>query len=369
MRNRLGLSAAILLVSAGIALAQTPPAAPATPPAQPTEPAEPALPSLGSIDFGARITGTDGDAARFERYRDLRDGVSSLFRIGKETPTYFFDASASNVGYRDQRYKLKYDRHRLNFDFPVRRHPDQLQLPDGHPVDGGGQWRADHRPGAAPAGAESNRGRCAVRPRRAAGLVQQSDPGDAGAHEPVHLQHQSQRLRNRLAARHDVHRSRLRGLAEHRRELQRRVDGQVGAHAVGGLLRLQQRQRAPAAARQPDERHRRRRRLGQPQGDVPHRLGRIVLQQPDSVAHLGQPDPGDRLQQWPPAAEWSLRPERLQQWQRPGSGHMSLPPSNSQNVVSLVGLYKMARRTSVNGTLQFTSQSQNEALSRGRPTP
>ena len=41
---------------------------------------------------------------------------------------------------------------------------------------------------------------------------------------------------------------------------------------------------------------------------------------------------------------------------------MSLPPSNSQNVVSLMGLYKMGRRTSVNGTLQFTSQSQDEAL-------
>jgi hypothetical protein len=98
MRNRLVLSAAILLLLIGTATAQTPPAAPAKPPAQPpaqpAEPAEPPLPSLGSIDFGARITGTDGDAARYERYRDLRDGVSSIFRIGQETPTYFFDASA-----------------------------------------------------------------------------------------------------------------------------------------------------------------------------------------------------------------------------------------------------------------------------------
>ena len=41
---------------------------------------------------------------------------------------------------------------------------------------------------------------------------------------------------------------------------------------------------------------------------------------------------------------------------------MALPPSNSMNVVSAMGLYKMARRTAVNGTLQFTTQSQNEAL-------
>ena len=32
------------------------------------------------------------------------------------------------------------------------------------------------------------------------------------------------------------------------------------------------------------------------------------------------------------------------------------------NVVSAMGLYKMARRTTINGTLQFTGQSQNEAL-------
>ena len=36
---------------------------------------------------------------------------------------------------------------------------------------------------------------------------------------------------------------------------------------------------------------------------------------------------------------------------------MALAPSNSMNVVSAMGLYKMARRTTVNGTLQFTTQS------------
>ena len=41
---------------------------------------------------------------------------------------------------------------------------------------------------------------------------------------------------------------------------------------------------------------------------------------------------------------------------------MALAPGNNMNVVSAMGLYKMARRTSVNGTLQFTTQSQDEAL-------
>ena len=46
----------------------------------------------------------------------------------------------------------------------------------------------------------------------------------------------------------------------------------------------------------------------------------------------------------------------------PAQGRMSLAPSNSMNVVSAMGLYKMPRRTTVNGTLQFTNQSQDEAL-------
>ena len=86
MRNRLILSAAILLMSTGTGTAQIPTTPQTKPPApaaaQPPAAPEPVLPSLGSIDFGARITGTDGDAARYERYRDLRDGVSSLFHIG-----------------------------------------------------------------------------------------------------------------------------------------------------------------------------------------------------------------------------------------------------------------------------------------------
>jgi hypothetical protein len=46
----------------------------------------------------------------------------------------------------------------------------------------------------------------------------------------------------------------------------------------------------------------------------------------------------------------------------PAQGRMALPPSNNMNVVSAMGLYKMARRTTINGTLQFTNQNQNEAL-------
>ena len=41
---------------------------------------------------------------------------------------------------------------------------------------------------------------------------------------------------------------------------------------------------------------------------------------------------------------------------------MALAPSNSMNVVSATGMYKLLARTTVNGTLQFTSQSQDDDL-------
>ena len=62
-----------------------------------------------SLDFGVRVGSDDGDEARFERYRDLRPGASTLLRVGQEhraatgsTP------AASNIGYRDQRYSADY---------------------------------------------------------------------------------------------------------------------------------------------------------------------------------------------------------------------------------------------------------------------
>lgn len=99
MRNRYVVSlAALLLASASMAQAQTPP----------TKPEPPAIPSLGSLDLGYRGGTVDGDEARFERYRDLRPGVTSFFRLSRDAEKYRFDATAFNVGYRDQRYTGEY---------------------------------------------------------------------------------------------------------------------------------------------------------------------------------------------------------------------------------------------------------------------
>lgn len=100
MRNRtLAICAALLLASAHLAQAQTPP----------TKPLPPAgVPTMGLLDFGFRGGSIDGDEARFERYRDLRPGATTFLELNKNTDKYRFGATATNMGYRDQRYMADY---------------------------------------------------------------------------------------------------------------------------------------------------------------------------------------------------------------------------------------------------------------------
>ena len=82
-----------------------------TPPApQPAgtqpQPAQPgSLPWTGRFDFGLRGTTTDGDAARYERYRDLGDGLFlEDLRANREFTHWLVDFRGEHVGRRDQRY-------------------------------------------------------------------------------------------------------------------------------------------------------------------------------------------------------------------------------------------------------------------------
>ncbi len=81
--------------------------------APPTKPAPPDVPSQGLVDVGARFGSVDGDEARFERYRDLRPGASTVLEWRKSTDQYRFSFGASNIGYRDQRYTAEYDTGRI----------------------------------------------------------------------------------------------------------------------------------------------------------------------------------------------------------------------------------------------------------------
>lgn len=98
-KRTIAICAALLLASAQSTQAQNPP----------TKPLPPAgVPTVGLLDFGFRGGTTDGDEARFERYRDLRPGATTFFELNKDTDKYRFGARASNMGYRDQRYSAEY---------------------------------------------------------------------------------------------------------------------------------------------------------------------------------------------------------------------------------------------------------------------
>lgn len=92
MRISQGFSVAALVLVPLVASAQTAPAADVAPRGR-------------SIDVGARGSFISGDGARYERYRDLGDGLFlGRFRFGREGTGWFFDLGADNVGRRDQRF-------------------------------------------------------------------------------------------------------------------------------------------------------------------------------------------------------------------------------------------------------------------------
>jgi len=114
--NHLTLAAILVLVPLTVAAQAPPPATPAAGAQTGTQGTADA-PFTGTVDVGGLFTGTDGDAARYERYRDLRDGVFTNVRVSRFTDTFQLGASAQHAGYRDQRYDLSYIRPKFNFAF------------------------------------------------------------------------------------------------------------------------------------------------------------------------------------------------------------------------------------------------------------
>src|SRR5262249_5382431 len=118
MRNRLFVIVAALLLIAAGARAQDPSSERSVGSAGqrdvPKTTAAPSIPEFGfvnQVDFALRGTtyDTNADKARFQRYRDLRDGGTiDLFRFAKETGAYELNVQADHIGYRDQRFSGTY---------------------------------------------------------------------------------------------------------------------------------------------------------------------------------------------------------------------------------------------------------------------
>ena len=111
MRSRLILSGIMPLAFAGVVSAQDPPSLPL-----PTDPvgigrSEVSGDWYGTVDVGARVSTVEGDEARFQRYRDLRSGIYGSNAVaGRRTQDWTFETQAWNIGYRDQRYQVDFQR-------------------------------------------------------------------------------------------------------------------------------------------------------------------------------------------------------------------------------------------------------------------
>jgi MtrB/PioB family decaheme-associated outer membrane protein len=114
---------ALALLTAGAAHAQQ-----NTPPPEPGQnTGATTLQGLGQVDFGFRATSySDGsDEARYQRYRDLRNGAFiENFRWGANDDHALWDVRATHVGYRDQQYAANYNKFgKLKASFEVNQIP------------------------------------------------------------------------------------------------------------------------------------------------------------------------------------------------------------------------------------------------------
>ena len=358
MRSRLMIGAGVLLLVSRMAIAQT---APKPQPQAPAAPG-PTVPSLGSIDFGFRGTDTDLDDARYERYRDLRNGAASLFQLGKETPSYFFNASAYNVGYRDQQYKLRYDRSKLNFDF----------LWDSIPTNYSAMSVSPWTVGDDGVLTISQSSRQQVQNRTAVGVPCAPGAPPAACSNPTQA---AAALTNRSIYNQNLPGFEIRsrrdtaafGLAY---EATQNLDVTVGfstnaktGHQPWGAsfafnnaneLPLPLDNRTNDVSAGVEWSHQKGMvRLAWDGSFFDNRIDTLVWDNP-----IRATDFNNGL--LPPNGPYD--PNGYSNGNGPAQGRMSLAPSNSMNVVSVMGLYKMPRRTTVNGTLQFTNQRQDEAL-------
>src|ERR1700674_72942 len=112
MRIRLWRSVAAVFLVPAVLLAQDATTGSAPPQVPATTRVVPDPGSSNFVDFGLRGTsfGTGSDEARFQRYRDLRNGPTlDVFRYASETDSRAFKVQADHVGYRDQRYSASYN--------------------------------------------------------------------------------------------------------------------------------------------------------------------------------------------------------------------------------------------------------------------
>jgi MtrB/PioB family decaheme-associated outer membrane protein len=333
-------------------VAQTPPPTqPATAPGATT-----ASPFTGLIDFGGLFGDVNGDEARYERYRDASDGIYSDFRITREGSSYFFDATANHIGFRDQKYTATYDSRKVKFNFlwdsiplnyyygaitPYTRGSSKMVLDDASQL--------------------------AVQNRQAKGIpcAYSSACGSIAAANTALA---TPNIYSNTAATFDMESKRdtagfdlalaaTRDLGVNARFTTTKKSGEMpwtAAFAFNDVAEL------PLTMKQRTNDFSLSTEWAKAKGLL--RLGwdgswfsnDIQTLEWDNPIRLTDYNSGN------PAVPWDA--SGYSNGNGPGFGRMALWPNNSQNVISATGVYRLARATTVNGSVQFTKQEQNENI-------
>lgn len=351
MRNRLTISAALLLASATLAAAQS------TPAPQPAPAPGPSAPYVGTLDLGGIFGDINGDVARYERYRDARDGVYSNVTYRRDTSKYFFDATANQIGRRDQKYTTDLTNGKVRFSFlwdslptnyyydaitPFTRGSGTMTLPDDPQRD------------------TQNRAALGIPCAYAStcGTIAQANTALATGS-----------IYNRVAetgfdlqSKRDTAAFAL-GFAA-TRDLDVNVafttTAKSGEMPWAGAFAFNNANELPLTLdnRTNDfstsvewAKTKGMFKVGWDGSWFNNDLQTLVW---DNPIRLTDYNSGNPLVPWDPLG--------YSNGNGPAQGRMALSPSNTMNVVSATGLYKLARATAINGAVHFTSQSQDEQI-------
>lgn len=327
MRTKLMIVTAALLCVAPLARAQQ---------------AAPAAEPVGVVDLGARMTSVDGDEARYERYRDTRNGVFSRIEFGKATDQFKYAFGASNIGYRDQNYYADYTNGKAKYSAYF----DSIPL--NYSYNAFTPWRETQTgvftlDSAARLQVQNKVPGVVGVPANAAQLATRSIY--VGIAQPIELKSK----RDILGLRYSRDLTSAIGLNlaftstkkagnqpygmsfsfNNGNELPMPIDNRTNDMTAGleyvrteGMLRVA--------------------------WDASFFNNKIKEILWDNPLRASDTNPYD-------ASGYS-------NGNGPAFGRMSVPPSNSMNTVSLTGLYKMPAHTTLNGVMSFTAMNQNDAL-------
>ena len=368
MRNRLILLTAALLLTVHPGMAQTPQAAQSQAPGA-------ASPFRGNADIGPLLTTTDGDEARYERYRDARDGVYTNFSANRRGSSYLFDVNASHIGYRDQKYNVNYFGSKvsvgfqwvslpLNFSYLTRTayttNGTTLTLDDAAQRAVQGPTNATNdgtavgvpcAPGAPPAS-------CSTTAQAAQAKATPSIYSALAS--PFDLRHQrdtaSFGLTYAISRAVDIDA----GFVSSKRDGQQPWGASFAFNnAVEVPLPLDQRTNDVKLGASWSN-NKSMFRVGWDGSWFNNAYQSLVWDNPIRIADFNNGINTYTCPATGTGGPWDC--SGYSNGNGPAQGRMALSPDNSMNVVSATGLYKLRGRTTLNGTLQFTSQNQNQAL-------